>query len=104
MENMEMLINIIREAEKLLDNEFGEFGSPTNGDFEWALGVALKGSPLRNRVDGGFYYTDGDREAKFLIKLDGKPVFEAGSCHLAGYPGNRTLGNHSGYYYGVTAI
>jgi hypothetical protein len=93
-------LEIVNRAEILLDDE----NQPTNGDFERALKNALKGTPYEDRVWGDFYFEDDDVEATYVIFIDGKPAYTAGTCHLAGYPGNKHTGIHSGYYYGISAI
>lgn len=93
-------LEIVREAEILLADE----NRPTNGRFERALKNALKGTPYEDRVWGDFYFENDDVEATYIIFIDGKPAYTAGTCHLAGYPGNKHTGIHSGYYYGISAI
>lgn len=93
-------IEIVEEAEYLLL----EYSKITNGDFEWALKNALKGTSYEDRVWGDFYFEDDDVEATYIIFIDGKPAYTAGCCHLAGYPGNKHTGIHSGYYYGIHPI
>lgn len=93
-------LNIVEEAENLLVDE----NQPTNADFEWALKNALRGTSYEDRVWGDFYFDDDDIEATYIIFIDGIPAYKAGVCHLAGYPGNKHTGIHSGYYYGVSEI
>ena len=97
---MEKFIEIVKNAENLLADE----NQPTNSDFERALKNALKGTPYEDRVWGDFYFEDDDVEATYVIFIDGTPAYKAGVCHLAGYPGNKHTGIHSGYYYGISAI
>ena len=93
-------LEIVNEAENLLADE----NQPTNADFEWALKNALRGTSYEDKVWGDFFFEDDDIEATYVIFIDGKPAYKAGVCHLAGYPGNKHTGIHSGYYYGVSEI
>ena len=85
-------LNIVNIAETLLADE----DQPTNYDFERALKNALMGTPYENKVWGGFFYDEGDREATYIIFIDGVPAYKAGVCHIGG--------RHSGYYSGVSAV
>ena len=85
-------LEIIENAEILLADE----DQPTNRDFVRELKNALMGTPYENRVWGGFFYDEGDREATYIIFIDGVPAYKAGVCHIGG--------RHSGYYNGVSAV
>lgn len=95
-----IFIDIVRDAEFLLADE----NQPTNADFERALKEALRGTLYEDRVWGDFFFEDDDVEATYIIFIDGNPAYKAGVCHLAGYPGNKHTGIHSGYYYGIHPI
>ena len=93
MRDINNFLEIVDYAESLLDDE----DQPTNFDFVRALKDALRGTPYEDRVWGKFYYDDeDDREATYIIFIDGTPAYKAGVCHIGGI--------HSGYYNGVSAI
>lgn len=102
----EFFIDVVKDAEYLLADLYQStnFLQSTNSDFEWALKNALKGTSYEDRVWGDFYFGDDDIEATYIIFIDGKPSYKAGTCHLAGYPGNKYIGIYSGYYYGIHPI